>query len=58
MVDPDTRHERDGYGLSGLTENEAREFHSYFTRSFLFFLAIAIIAHILTYIWAPWGVPA
>ena len=42
--------------LSGLTEAEAREFHRYFTASFLGFLAIAIVAHGLTYAFAPWGV--
>jgi light-harvesting complex 1 beta chain len=42
--------------LSGLTEAEAKEFHSYFTMSFLAFLVIAIIAHALCYAFAPWGV--
>ena len=51
---PDRPSER--VSLSGLTEAEAREFHSYFTRSFLGFLAVAIIAHVLTYAYAPWGV--
>lgn len=42
--------------LSGLTEAEAREFHRYFTTSFLGFLFVALVAHILTYAFAPWGV--
>lgn len=40
--------------LSGLTENEAREFHNIFMMSFLIFTAIAIVAHILVWMWRPW----
>jgi light-harvesting complex 1 beta chain len=40
--------------LSGLTEAEAQEFHSLFVTSFLIFTAIAIVAHILVWMWRPW----
>ena len=40
--------------LSGLTEPEAKEFHSIFMISFIVFVAIAIVAHILVWIWRPW----
>jgi light-harvesting complex 1 beta chain len=40
--------------LSGLTENEAKEFHSIFMTSFIIFTIIAIIAHILVWMWRPW----
>ena len=40
--------------LSGLTESEAREFHSIFMTSFLIFTAIAVVAHILAWMWRPW----
>jgi light-harvesting complex 1 beta chain len=40
--------------LSGLTESEAREFHSIFMTSFLIFTAIAVVAHILAWLWRPW----
>jgi light-harvesting complex 1 beta chain len=40
--------------LSGLTESEAREFHSIFMTSFIIFMVIAIIAHILAWMWRPW----
>lgn len=40
--------------LSGLTENEAKEFHRIFITSFIIFLAIAIVAHILAWQWRPW----
>jgi light-harvesting complex 1 beta chain len=40
--------------LSGLTESEAREFHSIFMTSFIIFIVIAIVAHILAWMWRPW----
>ncbi len=40
--------------LSGLTDNEAREFHAIFMTSFVVFLVIAIVAHILAWQWRPW----
>jgi light-harvesting complex 1 beta chain len=44
---------RDG-SLSGLSEQEAREFHRIFITSFIVFLIIAIIAHFLVWQWRPW----
>jgi light-harvesting complex 1 beta chain len=40
--------------LSGLTESEAREFHSVFVTSFVIFVVIAIVAHFLVWMWRPW----
>ena len=40
--------------LSGMTDNEAKEFHSIFVSSFLGFTAIAVVAHILVWMWRPW----
>lgn len=40
--------------LSGLTENEAKEFHRIFMASFAGFTAVAIIAHFLVWQWRPW----
>jgi light-harvesting complex 1 beta chain len=40
--------------LSGLTEAEAQEFHTLFTQSFMGFIAVAILAHILVWAWRPW----
>ncbi len=39
---------------SGLSENEAKEFHSIFMSSFIAFTAVAIVAHILVWMWRPW----
>ncbi len=40
--------------LSGLTEVEAKEFHKIFVVSFIAFLLIAVVAHILVWSWRPW----
>ena len=42
---------------SGLTDSEAREFHSIFVTSFIAFTVIAIIAHVLVWMWRPWLAP-
>ena len=39
---------------SGLTDSEAREFHSIFVTSFIAFVVVAIVAHILVWLWRPW----
>ncbi len=46
--------DRERSSLSGLTEAEALEFHSLFIKSFLIFVVIAIIAHVLVWTWRPW----
>ena len=40
--------------LSGLTEAEAQEFHGIFMTSFIVFVVIAIVAHVLVWMWRPW----
>ncbi len=42
---------------SGLTDNEAKEFHNLFVSSFVIFTIVAIIAHILVWQWRPWLPP-
>lgn len=41
-------------GPAGLTEDEAKEFHGIFVTSFIVFIVIAIIAHVLAWMWRPW----
>ncbi len=43
-----------GGSLSGLTDQEAKEFHGIFMTSFIIFTVIAIIAHFLVWQWRPW----
>ncbi len=45
--------ERTG-SLTGLTASEAQAFHKIFMGSFFFFTAIAVVAHILVWMWRPW----
>ena len=40
--------------LSSLTDAEAREFHSLFITSFIGFNVVAIVAHLLVWMWRPW----
>lgn len=40
--------------LTGLTEGESKEFHSIFMSSFIAFTVIALIAHVLAWMWRPW----
>ena len=40
--------------LSGLTAEEAKEFHGVFMGSFFLFTAIAVVAHIAAWMWKPW----
>jgi light-harvesting complex 1 beta chain len=49
-----TMAERIDGALSGLSEAEAREFHSVFMSSFIGFVIVAVIAHILVWMWRPW----
>lgn len=44
---------KDG-SISGLSEAEAKEFHTIFMTSFFLFTAIAVVAHILAWMWRPW----
>ncbi len=46
--------DRTGGSISGLTEQEAKEFHTIFMTSFIIFVVIAIVAHILAWQWRPW----
>jgi light-harvesting complex 1 beta chain len=40
--------------ISGLTDEEAQEFHTYYMQGFLGFTAVAVVAHFLVWIWRPW----
>ncbi|MFD2181541.1 light-harvesting antenna LH1, beta subunit [Rhodoplanes azumiensis] len=40
--------------LSGLSEAEAKEFHAIFVSSFVGFIVVAAIAHVLAWNFRPW----
>jgi light-harvesting complex 1 beta chain len=43
-----------GGSLSGLTDQEAKEFHAIFITSFIMFTVVAVVAHFLVWQWRPW----
>lgn len=45
---------KNGGSMSGLSDGEAKEFHSLFITSFVVFTLIAIVAHFLAWQWRPW----
>lgn len=40
--------------MSGLSNEEAAEFHGEYMKGFMLFTIIAVVAHILTWMWRPW----
>lgn len=40
---------------SGLNEAEAKSFHRIFVVSFVVFTGVAVGAHVLAWMWKPWG---
>lgn len=40
--------------MTGLTEDEALEFHKYYIQGFGIFTAVAALAHLLVWSWRPW----
>ena len=40
--------------ISGLTDEEAQEFHHYWVQGLVGFTAVAVIAHMLVWAWRPW----
>lgn len=45
---------KNGGSMTGLTEDEAKEFHKIFMTSFIVFTLIAVGAHVLAWMWRPW----
>ena len=46
--------ERPSGSISGLSEAEAKEFHSLFMYGMFVFTAVAAVAHLLVWTWRPW----
>lgn len=40
--------------LTGLSDQEAREFHGIFLLGFIGFTLVAFLAHVLVWLWRPW----
>lgn len=39
---------------TGLSEEVAQEFHALFVKSTMMYVIVAVVAHILVWIWRPW----
>ena len=39
---------------TGLTSEQAQEFHALFVQGFIGFTVVAFIAHVLVWMWRPW----
>ena len=44
--------------MSGLSDQEAQEFHKFYIQGMVVFTAIAVVAHVLVWMWRPWLPPA
>ena len=45
----------DRFGLRAyLTPEESKEFHKLFMAGFVGFTAVAVVAHVLVWVWRPW----
>jgi light-harvesting complex 1 beta chain len=44
----------DDKSMTGLSEEEAQEFHQIFMSSFTGFVGVAVFAHVLAWLWRPW----
>jgi len=43
-----------GKTISGLTDEEAQEFMTYWIQGLVGFTAVAVVAHYLVWAWRPW----
>jgi light-harvesting complex 1 beta chain len=46
--------DKNGLSFTGLTDEQAQELHSVYMSGLWLFVAIASVAHVLTYFWRPW----
>ena len=46
--------DRTDLSFTGLTDDQAQELHAVYMSGLQIFVAMALVAHIATYIWLPW----
>ena len=49
--------DRTDLSFTGLTDEQAQELHTVYLSGFFLFTAVALVAHLLTYIVFPWFGP-
>lgn len=37
-----------------MSDDEAQEFHTYYLQGMVMFVAVAVVAHLLVWLWRPW----
>jgi light-harvesting complex 1 beta chain len=40
--------------FTGLTDEQAQELHEVYLKGFYLFAGVALVAHLLTFVWRPW----
>lgn len=40
--------------FTGLTDEQAKELHDVYVKGFTLFTGVAVVAHLLVFIWRPW----
>ena len=40
--------------FTGLTDDQAKELHEVYLKGFYLFGAVALLAHLLVFVWRPW----
>jgi light-harvesting complex 1 beta chain len=48
----------DNNSWSGVSDQEAQEFHSFYLQGTALFVVVALVAHFLVWMWRPWIPPA
>jgi light-harvesting complex 1 beta chain len=48
----------DNNSWSGVSDQEAQEFHNFYLQGTTLFVVVAIVAHVLVWLWRPWIPPA
>lgn len=46
--------DKQGLYLGNVSDAEAKEFHNGFMMGFIIWLAVAVVAHYLVWLWRPW----
>lgn len=44
----------DDVSFTGLTDEQAQELHEVYLKGFYLFTGVALVAHLLTFVWRPW----
>jgi len=46
--------DQDRSSWTGMSDQEAQEFHTYYLQGMVMFVIVAVVAHLLVWLWRPW----